>query len=76
EQIKDYLSAEALTGAQELFEEIPYDIQKLLMTAPTKGGVFTTQERETMKSLWKVTEEDMNNSNEITIKALMSESDE
>ena len=61
EQIKDYLLAEELVAAQELFEEIPYPVQKLLMTAPTKGGPFTTAERAIMRTLWKVSQEDVEN---------------
>jgi hypothetical protein len=59
EQMKDYLSAGEPIGAKELFEELDFNIQKLLMTAPTKGGAFTTQERATMRTLWEITVEDI-----------------
>ena len=53
-EIKSYIAQERLQGAKELFEELSYPIQKLLMIAPTKGGPFTTQERAIMRTLWKI----------------------
>ena len=58
-EIKSYIEQERLQGAQELFEELDYPIQALLMTAPKFGGAFTTKERAVMKTLWKVTVEDI-----------------
>ncbi len=59
EEIKCYLLTDELTAAEELFEELDYGVQKLLMTAPTKGGPFTTAERATMRSIWKIKAEDI-----------------
>ena len=61
EEIIDYLKLEEPVGAGELFEEIPYKAQKLLMTAPLYGGVFTTAERAIMRTLWIVKQEDVEN---------------
>ncbi len=61
-EIKSYIEQERLQGAQELFEELDYPIQALLMTAPKFGGAFTTKERAIMKTLWKITVEDIENS--------------
>jgi len=58
-EIKNYLKDDRLEGARELFEELEYQVQELLMTAPSKGGAFTTAERAIMKTLWKVTIEDI-----------------
>jgi len=58
-EIKNYLKDDRPEGAKELFEELEYPVQKLLMTAPKFGGAFTTAERAIMKTLWKVTVEDI-----------------
>ena len=59
-EIKDYITADELTGASELWnEDLSYDIQKLLYTAPTKGGAFTTKEREIIRGFWSIRVEDI-----------------
>jgi len=60
-EIKKYLSDDRPEGAKELFEELDYSIQKLLMTAPKFGGAFTTQERAKMRDLWIISVEDIEN---------------
>ncbi len=66
--IKEYIKQEQFVGAQELFDELEYDIQQMLMTAPSKGGAFTTDERAIMKGLWRVTIEDIEGKNVLTRK--------
>jgi len=48
--IKNALSEDAYSTAKECWQELSEDEQRALWVAPTKGGVFTTQEREKMKS--------------------------
>lgn len=48
--IKDALAADEYETAYEAFNEIPEDDKRALWIAPTKGGVFTTRERDQMKS--------------------------
>ena len=59
EEIKDYISKDQPVGAGELWNDLAYNIQKLLITAPTKGGPFTTNERAIIKTLWNVTVDDI-----------------
>lgn len=59
EEIKEYLGNDELEGAGELWNDLPYNVQTLLITAPSKGGVFTTKERDQVKSTWKVSIEDV-----------------
>jgi deoxycytidylate deaminase len=48
--IKTWISDGNLDNAVEAYIEIPYEDLQILWRAPTKGGVFTTEERNTMKS--------------------------
>lgn len=48
--IKDYISAGNLSAACEAWEEMGHDVHKILWVAPSKGGIFTTDERSTIKS--------------------------
>jgi len=48
--IKQYLAAGDWSLAYEAFAELDPDIVKALWVAPTKGGIFTTGERQQMKS--------------------------
>jgi len=45
--------------AQQLWEDLEFKTQQDLMLATTKGGVFTTRERELITSFWKVTMQDI-----------------
>ena len=49
-QIKTAISVGDISTAAEAWREISTEDQHALWVAPTKGGVFSTQERETMKS--------------------------
>jgi hypothetical protein len=59
EQIKDCLSKEDLVGASQLWNELDYGVQKLLIIAPLFGGPFTTEERGIIKSFWIITVADI-----------------
>jgi len=59
DQIKELISLDDLTGASQLFDELSYQTQKVLMAAPLHGGPFTTKERGLLKSVWKVSLEDL-----------------
>ena len=48
--IKEGIAADDLLMAVEAMEELPNETKSALNIAPTKGGVFTTQEVKTMKS--------------------------
>jgi hypothetical protein len=48
--IKQYLAAGDWGLAYEAFAELDPDVVKALWVAPTKGGIFTTGERQQMKS--------------------------
>lgn len=50
ECIKATLKQQETSGAAEAWLEIPQEDQKVLWLAPTKGGIFTTEEREMIKS--------------------------
>jgi len=39
-----------IDGANTWYDRVPKDIQVLLFKAPSKGGVFTTEERELLKT--------------------------
>jgi len=54
-QIKDYLASEDYQRASDLWNELDYPTQNLLITAPRKGGVFTTEERARVNDFWEVT---------------------
>lgn len=48
--LKDFLSGEDLEDACEIVYGWPEDVREALWIAPTKGGIFTTQEIAMMKS--------------------------
>ena len=48
--IKDGLATGDLSTANEAWKELSDTEKQLLWKAPSKGGVFTTQERTTMKT--------------------------
>lgn len=48
--IRNYIAMGQLSLAAEAWYELPEEVQKALWVAPTKGGIFTTKERETMKN--------------------------
>lgn len=58
-QIKGLLALDDVTGAEQLFNELSYEVQRDLMTAPLNGGPFTTKERAVLKSIWTVSQEDL-----------------
>ena len=47
--IRDFLADDNFDGAREAWNEIPDDDKHSLWIAPTKGGFFTTRERNQMK---------------------------
>jgi len=59
EQIKVCLNNGDNLGASELWDELDYNIQKLLITAPLFGGPFTTKERGVIRDMWKITVDDI-----------------
>lgn len=50
ESIQRNIAEGNLSYAKECWQELTEDEMKLLWRAPTKGGIFTTREREVMKS--------------------------
>ena len=52
EQIKAELSSGALDYAQGLWDDLDLETQQLLITAPSKGGAFTTEERAQITEFW------------------------
>ena len=48
--IKDGIASGDLSTANEAWSELSDTEKQLLWKAPSKGGVFTTQERATMKT--------------------------
>jgi len=50
EAVKRSIATGELTSGVEAIAELDEDIKKLLWKAPTKGGVWTTEERAVMKS--------------------------
>ncbi len=58
-QIKIYLAYDYPIGAAELWNELDYPVQKLLITAPRFGGPFTTEERAKIKELWEISADDL-----------------
>ena len=48
--IREYISREELSVAREAWQELSEEIQMKLWRASTKGGCFSTREREIMKS--------------------------
>lgn len=59
EDIKDALKAGDYVGASQLWNELDYDVQKDLITAPRFGGPFTTSERAKIKELWEISANDL-----------------
>ena len=57
--IKYYLNRQDILGASELWNELDYEVQKLLITAPLHGGPFTTAERAKIKELWDISTDDL-----------------
>lgn len=47
--IRENLSQKNWEAAREAWNELDHDVQKILWRAPTKGGWFTTKERDQMK---------------------------
>jgi hypothetical protein len=58
-EIKEFIAQEDLESASGYWNDLDYDIQKLLITAPLYGGIFTTKERAIVKSLWKISVSDI-----------------
>ena len=57
--IKRCLKLERYPDVSELWNELDYEVQKLLITAPTFGGPFTTEEVKKIKELWEISADDM-----------------
>lgn len=47
--IKQYLADDKIEAAVEAYNELGHDVMIGLWKAPTKGGIFTTEERKTLK---------------------------
>lgn len=48
--IREYITADDYPSAYEAWVELGEDVQRIIWKAPSKGGYFTTQEREIIKS--------------------------
>ena len=48
--IKEYIKTGDVAGVAQIWLELSNDIKEALWVAPTKGGVFTTEERAFLKS--------------------------
>lgn len=57
--IKDALNGDDLVYAGQLFHELDFEDQRLLMMAPSKGGPFTTKERGILRDVWEVSPDDL-----------------
>jgi len=57
--IKDYLAKEDDLGASEDWNELDYEVQKLLITAPLFGGPFTTAEVKKIRELWEISADEL-----------------
>lgn len=49
--IKDFIVRGLWSAAHEAFEELDHDTKIILFRAPSKGGLFTTQERNIIKGV-------------------------
>jgi hypothetical protein len=49
--IKDFVFRGCYDAAHEAFEELDHAAQTILYRAPSKGGLFTTQERRIIKGV-------------------------
>ena len=58
EEIKLMLKNDPV-GAAQMWNELDYQVQKLLITAPLYGGPFTTEERARVKELWEISTDDI-----------------
>ena len=58
-EIKGHLSVDDDLGASELWNELDYSVQQLLITAPLHGGPFTTEEVKKIKELWEISENEL-----------------
>ncbi len=61
QDIIDCIAEDDLQAAADMWNELDYKVQELLIIAPTKGGPFTTKERAIVDSFWKITVEDIEN---------------
>ena len=59
EEIQMRLEQEDDCAASQLWNELDYPIQKLLITAPLYGGPFTTAEVMKIRSLWEISTDDL-----------------
>jgi len=57
EFMKNELATNNIDAAREAYKELDVDVQKALWKAPTKGGVFTTLERDKLKQPEKYRED-------------------
>jgi hypothetical protein len=57
--IKESIRQDDLIEASALWNELEYSTQKYLFIAPTKGGVFTTEERKVIRGFWEISAEDI-----------------
>lgn len=57
--IKDGIATENWSAALEAWRELDRDVQTALWRAPTKGGVFSTLEREMIRKLPELENEDI-----------------
>lgn len=59
ESIKEAIASEDLGYASGMWHDLEYKDQDLLITAYSKGGVFTPDERAIIKEFWKISAEDV-----------------
>ena len=59
EEIQMRLEQEDDYAVSQLWNELDYEVQKLLITAPLHGGPFTTAERAKIKELWDISTDDL-----------------
>jgi len=49
-EVKSLIANDDVGGARDVLKDLPQDAQKLLWRAPSKGGIFTTEERASIKN--------------------------
>ena len=59
EEIQMRLEQEDDCAVSQLWNELDYPVQKLLITAPLHGGPFTTAEVKKIKELWDISTDDL-----------------
>jgi|GEM_PF-2559975 len=60
-EIKYWLNMGEINNCEveDLWNDLDYPVQKLLITAPRFGGPFTTEERAKIKKLWEISADEL-----------------